>query len=341
MENEDTPHELMDIFAVIWGAGDLETAMHSAARKIGLTSALLPDTHQLVLTPIPESAVAKTWPTIAKYYGGRPDTIEMIVDLWPSHLSDLYLAELDRRGMLSPVLWVHRSGLEDVQLPKDTEFLPEQGIGIFNRDAFFESGPEEGAVLALGNELSSNRWWRQDISKAIFMLSKLSKEHLEAELDAGEMMVRGDPAAVHFWQPQWVIRPVIIGSNQEAPGEFPFPEYPAIPFYRAGDDKRAFEMVMDSYLHIPLLTEITDSWAARAKVIDQARQRKELPPTETRGRPQGRPRYLVREVAKMHYEKHLPKRQIAKRLDMPRSTVYDYLREHEKKREDEPPPVDE
>ena len=67
---------------------------------------------------------------------------------------------------------------------------------------------------------------------------------------------------------------VVCARDLDLAGKFPFPEYRAIPFYRAGDDQRAFEMTTNSFLHIPLLGEMTGSMAARLKFVDRAKQMK-------------------------------------------------------------------
>ena len=329
MENEDTPHELMSLFAVIWGMIGLADAMNSAAREIGMKHAFLPWPDLAYTATIPEHLVAETWPTIAKYYEGRPHAIMMRTDIPFVGPSDLQLAQLDDRGMLPPVLWVRRSGLESVELPNDTGSPGEHSIIICTLDMSVGGEPQDGVCWSMGNQMYNNEWLLRDISKAELMLSELSTEQLEAELDSGETIVRGHPEAVHFWEPEWVIRPVTIGPDQERAGKFPFPEYRAIPFYRAGDETAAFEMIMDSYLHIPLLTEITDSWVARSKLIHKARERKQLPPIETRGRPLGRPREDVMLVGRLWYEDGKSKAEIARRIFTSWATVDGYLREYD------------
>jgi len=293
---------------------------------------------------IPRSLLEETFPTIAEDYEdylGHPEKIIVRVNPAGDNLSEVTLEELDCRGMLSPAVWVRRSALEDIELGEAVEdIIKHSRIALFPVDPLEEFRPKESVWWGLGSELIANRYWQTDVLKAIIMMSKWSPDELQAELDSGERTVRGGPATAHLWEWEWVIRPITIGQSQERVGKFPFLEYDAIPFYRDGDDKRAFEMIINSFLHIPLLGEITDTWAANAKLIEKARQRKELPPTETRGRPKGRPRYLVREVARMRDQGELPIYQIAKRLGMPRSTVYDYLTEYSEMRGEGDPPHD-
>ncbi len=319
---------LVDGMSMAWRLAEWETRVRRALDRLGLEQVGLPDCPFASYTEVPKHLVRQALdsfsPWFGEMYGARPEKIRLqeapVLERWW-----YYLQPLDRKGKLSPALWVRRDAFPRARAPK---WLAEpQTIRLFLMDPTLDSAPEEGVWWCVGAMLEWNKWWYWDIGRARRLLARLSGSDLERELDRGSRIAKGDEQSHTFWDGTWVMRPIQYGPYKERQGRFPFPEYEAVPFYRVEDQKTAFEAIMQSYLCLSLLDDFTDKQFATQGIVAEARDRLGLPRTESRGRPRGRPRDLVASVGDMVRNQGLPKYQVAKRLKMPRSTVYDYLRD--------------
>jgi hypothetical protein len=321
---------LIDGVSMAWRLSELERRAGAALARLGLEGVRLPDCPFASYVKVPqhlaERALASFSPWFESMYDSRPETIQLqeapVMGRWW-----YYLQPLDKKGKLSPVLWVKRDALRKTRRPR--WLRQHQPIRLFLMDPTLEGEPEEGVWWCVGAMLEGNQWWQWDVERARRLIGRLSKVDIEHELSLGERIVRGDEGARAFWDGTWPMRPITYGPYEERPGQFPFPEYEAIPFYRVKDVKRAFATIMESYLCLSLLDDLTDKQLAAERTVAKARIRLGVPGGERRGRPRGRPRDLVDEVGNLVRIQGLSKYQVAKRLPLARSTVYDYLKEYD------------
>jgi len=238
-------------------------------------------------------------------------------------------------GKVSPSFWVRREALPRTRSPRWVEARSPMGLWAIDPTLDVDTTEaRDDVVYGSPAGLDLNKSWTWDVQRARRLLRHFTAADLKRELAVGQRIVEASQRTHRFWEYETRMRPVFYTIPKQ-PGEFPMPELAAIPFYRTEDARPAFMAIHGSHFAVSLLSGVTDKKAAREHHIATARKRRGFPLTERRGRPKGRPAPLVQQIWRMVHEEGLPKRRVAKLLDMPRTTVHDYAKEGERQRKPE------
>jgi len=327
-------HGFLDVVSVVNQMSRWEDMTNEAARRLGFAHGHLPRSPfasflQMSADTV-EALAAEASGWYEEYYEGR---FPRRIWVRPASLMGRwwdYLEPLDAKGKVSPWFWVPRESLAPAREPAWLDERPRVGLWAIEPTLDVDKTEyEEDLRYGWPAGIDHNPWWHWDVMRARRLLSSMSPSDLERELGSGQRLLRAGEQTPRFWEYDEVMRPVTYISVKKR-GRFPMPELKAIPFYQTQDVKKAFEAILDSYLSLSLLEDVSDNTIASKRLVAKARENLELPATEKRGRPKGRSHSLVVKVGKMVHEERLPKYQVHKRLGMPRTTVSDYLKEYER-----------
>ncbi len=320
--------DMVDALSMAFQLANWEVEIHAAIGSRGFKQVYLPDCEFMeYYEEVPEDLLAEALKSMSPWFEGLYDSLSERVCLREASVLGrwwYYLEPLDCKGKLSPVLWVKRNALRVSRPPK---YVKERAIIRFfinDPTSRLEPCEEEGTQWCVGASVEHNPWWYWDTRRASAYLSRLSPVDLQRELSSGHRVMKASEETRHLWKRRWTMRPIQYGPYEERTGSFPFPELDAIPFYRAQDQKIAFETIIRSHICITPIDDITDTEFASWKIIKHARSKGGFPRTEKRGRPR-RDRKKVKLAASLVYEKGMTKYAAAKTLGMSRSTFLGYL----------------